>query len=104
MGASTRDPRADRSRPRPAGAGRSIRLGRARSAAMIAVDSSAMVAIVLGEPERDLFTDTLRRARRALISTVSVVEVKMVIHSRRGQRGVILVDDLLRLPTFEIAP
>lgn len=71
---------------------------------MIAVDSSAMVAIVLGEPERDLFIDTLRRARRAFISTVSVVEVKMVIHSRRGQRGVVLVDDLLRLPMFEIAP
>ena len=71
---------------------------------MIAVDSSAMVAIALGEPERDRFIDALHMARRAFISTVSVVEVKMVIHSRRGQRGVVLVDDLLRLPMFEIAP
>jgi|SRR5277367_5408466 ribonuclease VapC len=71
---------------------------------MIAVDTSAMVAIVVAEPERDLFIGTLHRARRAFISTVSVVEVKMVIHSRRGQRGVVLVDDLLRLPMFEIVP
>jgi ribonuclease VapC len=69
---------------------------------VIAVDSSAVVAIVLGEPERDMFIDALHRAEQALISTVSVVEIKMVIHSRRGQRGVVLVDDLLRLPMFEI--
>jgi ribonuclease VapC len=69
---------------------------------VIAVDTSAVVAIVLGEPERDMFIDALHRAERALISTVSVVEIKMVIHSRRGQRAVVLVDDLLRLPMFEI--
>ena len=69
---------------------------------MIAVDRSAVVAVVLGEPERDMFIDALHRAERALISTVSVVEIKMVIHSRRGQRAVVLVDDLLRLPMFEI--
>jgi ribonuclease VapC len=70
---------------------------------VIAVDSSAIVAIVLGEPERDMFIDALHRAGRALISTVSVVVVKLVIHSRRGQRAVVLVDDLLRLSMFEIA-
>jgi ribonuclease VapC len=69
---------------------------------VIAVDTSAVVAIVLGEPERDMFIDALHRAERALISTVSVVEIKLVIHSRRGQRAVVLVDDLLRLPMFEI--
>ena len=29
----------------------------------------------------------------------------MVVHGRRGQRGVVMVDDLLRLPVFEaVAP
>ena len=70
---------------------------------MIAVDSSAVVAVVLGERERDVFSVALRQARRAFISTVSVVEVKMVVHSRRGQRAIVLVDDLLRLAMFEIA-
>jgi ribonuclease VapC len=28
----------------------------------------------------------------------------MVVHGRRGERGLVLPDDLLRLPTFEIVP
>ena len=33
------------------------------------------------------------------------VETRIVVHGRRGQRVVIRVDDLLRLPTFEpVAP
>ena len=40
----------------------------------------------------------------ALISTVSVVETKMVLYGRRGPRAVVFVDDLFRLPMFEITP
>ena len=36
------------------------------------------------------------------MSTVSVVEARMVVHGRRGQRAVVLVDDLIRLPLFEL--
>jgi ribonuclease VapC len=39
-----------------------------------------------------------------LISTVSVVEIKMVVHGRRGARAVVFVEDFLRLPAFEIVP
>ena len=70
---------------------------------MIAVDSSALVAIILDEPERHLFLTTLDIASKALVSSVSVVEAKMVVHGRIGQRAVILLDDLLSLPMFEIA-
>ena len=69
---------------------------------MIAVDTSAMVAIVLNEPERDAFAAAIGGARKALISTVSVIEVKMVLHARRGMRAIVLADDLLDLPQFEI--
>ncbi len=71
---------------------------------MIAVDTSALVAIAFAEPEREAFLQAIKIADKALISTVSAVETRMVIHGRRGQRAVILMDDLLRLPMFELAP
>lgn len=72
---------------------------------MIVVDTSAIVAIALGEPERQDFVGVIGRSGKALISTVSVVEARMVVHGRRGQRAVILLNDLLRLPIFEqVAP
>jgi ribonuclease VapC len=72
---------------------------------MIVADTSALVAIAFAEPERDLYVRAIEQAGRVLVSTVSVVEARMVVHGRRGQRGVILLDDLLRLPIFElIAP
>ena len=71
---------------------------------MIAVDTSAIVAIILREPERVQFRRALRFAGKALISAVSVVEARMVIRGRRGDRGIALIDGLLRLPSFEIVP
>ena len=71
---------------------------------MIAVDTSAIVAVILGEPERSLFRGIIQNANKALISTVSAVEARLVIHSRRGQRGIVLAEGLLRLPVFEIVP
>jgi ribonuclease VapC len=80
-------------------------MGRRRLAEMIAVDSSAIVAIAFAEPERAAFLDVISRTDKALISTVSVLEARMVVQGRRGQRGVVAVDDLLRLPVFEwVAP
>lgn len=71
---------------------------------MIVADTSAIIAIVFAEPEREAFIDVILRAQRVLVSTVSVVEARMVVHGRRGERAVVLVDDLLRLPMFELIP
>jgi len=71
---------------------------------VIVADTSAIIAIVFAEPEREAFVDVIRRAPRVLVSTVSVVEARMVVHGRRGERAVVLVDDLLRLPMFELIP
>ena len=71
---------------------------------MIVADTSAIIAIVFAEPEREAFINVIRRAPRVLVSTVSVVEARMVVHGRRGERAVVLVDDLLRLPMFELIP
>ena len=69
---------------------------------MIAVDTSALVAIAFAEPEREAFLQAIKIADKTLISTVSAVETRMVVHGRRGQRAVILMDDFLRLPMFEL--
>ncbi len=69
---------------------------------MIAADTSALIAIVFDEPERGDFLDIVRSAGRTLVSVVSVVEARMVVHGRKGQPGVILLDDMLRQATFEL--
>lgn len=71
---------------------------------MIVADTSAILAIAFAEPEREAFVAALERAERTLVSSVTAVEARRVVHARRGQRAVVLVDDLLRLPFFEIVP
>jgi ribonuclease VapC len=71
---------------------------------MIVVDTSAIVSIAFAEPERAAYVQVIERAEKALISTVSMVEARMVIHGRRGQRAVILIDDFLQMPMFEVVP
>jgi ribonuclease VapC len=71
---------------------------------MIATDTSAITAIVFNEPERLVFLQAIGSAGKVLISAVTVVEVEMAVHARRGTRGVVLADDLLNLPVFEIVP
>jgi len=71
---------------------------------VIAVDTSALLAIVFGEPEADLCLARLKQARRVYISSVSVVEARMVVFGRLGMPGVVLLDDLLRAPAFEVVP
>ncbi len=51
---------------------------------MIVADTSAIVAIAFAEPERAAFVQAIERSDRVLISTVSVVEARMVVHGRRG--------------------
>jgi ribonuclease VapC len=71
---------------------------------VIVADTSAIAAIGFAEPERHALLQAIEAAERTLVSTVSVVEARMVVHGRRGQRAVVLLDDLMRLPLFEIVP
>jgi ribonuclease VapC len=71
---------------------------------VIVVDTSAIVAIAFAEPERTDFLAVIDRADRVLISSVSVVEARMVVHARRGERAVVLLDNFFGLPMFEIVP
>ena len=40
----------------------------------------------------------ISRAGKVLVNTASVIEARLVVHGRRGQRGVALLDDFLRSP------
>ena len=50
---------------------------------MIALDSSALMAIVQREPEEDACTDALIRERNRVISAVTLAEV-LIVAERRG--------------------
>ena len=72
---------------------------------MIVVDTSALAAIVFNEPERDSFVKTILAADKALVCTATALEARMAVQGRKGQAGVLLLNDFLGLPVFElIAP
>lgn len=45
----------------------------------LVADTSALVAIVFAEPEREPFLACLEAAEKVLVSSVSVVETRMVV-------------------------
>lgn len=59
------------------------------------VDTSALVAILLGEPERDRFIHLLADADDPVISAATLVEASIVMLAKTGPDGVHDLDDLL---------
>jgi Uncharacterized protein conserved in bacteria len=59
------------------------------------VDTSALVAILLGEPERDSFVDALVEAEDPIVSAATLVEASIVMQAKTGEAGVADLDDLL---------
>ena len=59
------------------------------------VDTSALLAVLWGEPEAEKFVALLAAARDPLISAATLLEASMVIHARTGDRGVRRLDELL---------
>ena len=70
---------------------------------MFVVDSSAIVAIVLLEPEGPDFFDTMGRQRVA-VSALTVFESETVIRGRKGHEAVQEVRNLLAHHRVEIIP
>lgn len=59
------------------------------------LDSSALIAIVLGEPEAPAFSRALTEADDPMISTATLVEASIVLEARNGPGGVQDLDELL---------
>jgi ribonuclease VapC len=71
---------------------------------MIVADTSALLAIQFDEPECRVFLDIIGRTDAVLVSSVSVVEARMVIYGRQRHQGVVQMNAFLASPYFEIVP
>lgn len=69
---------------------------------MIALDTSAVVAILLAEPEKSQFLDMIDQADRCIVSAVSRVEMSLVLEGRNGDIGKLELDNFFRVSGAEI--
>ena len=69
---------------------------------MIVVDTSAIYAILQGEPEGPVFLDRISDGGGGVLSAASVVELGVVLSGRREAQ--VAVQELLRLPFLEVVP
>jgi ribonuclease VapC len=68
------------------------------------VDSSALVAILLEEPEGHLFDVAMLRSSFCVISSTTLFEASMILQSRRGRDGVVDLDGLILRLGIEVLP
>ena len=59
------------------------------------VDTSALVAVLLGESERDVLIALLAEAEDPLISAATLVEASIVMLAKSGDAGLADLDELL---------
>ena len=68
------------------------------------IDSSALVAIFLAEPERQTFLSAIMSAETRLISAASVLETGIVLESRQGEASGREFDLFVVRASLEIVP
>jgi len=68
------------------------------------VDTSALAAILFTEQGYEDLAERLEGAERLLLSAASLVELSMVVESRKGEEGARQIDLLLYRTQIEIVP
>lgn len=68
------------------------------------VDTSAMVAIITGEPEREVFLRAIETADAVALSAATYVELGAVVDSRRNPVVSRLVDEVIGALGIEVLP
>lgn len=66
------------------------------------IDSSALLAILLDEPEADRFIHLIAQDSKRLVCAVSALEAAMVIQSRKGPAGLRELDRLLQTAALDV--
>ena len=66
------------------------------------IDSSALVAILEYEPEREIFLELIEVADARRLSMANFVEVSILAESRRGLLGAADIDRLIRSMRIEL--
>jgi ribonuclease VapC len=70
----------------------------------VIIDTSAIVAIVLGEADADAYARLIARARVARISAATALEVSVVVDRTRNAIAIGALDALLASPRLVIEP
>ena len=68
------------------------------------LDTSAVIAILLDEPERDEFVRRIEAEGKVVMSTVSALEAGMVLEGKRGQQAGLNLDLFLQRANVELVP
>ena len=68
------------------------------------IDTSAVLAIFLAEPERKQFLDLILQSSRRLISAASVLESGIVLESKRGESAGREFDLFIVRTNLEVVP
>ena len=71
---------------------------------MIVIDTSALLAILNKEPERDGFLDILANDDRPMLSAVTLYETMLVAGTRRGPDNLDDLAQLLDTAAVEVVP
>ncbi|MEQ1929671.1 MAG: type II toxin-antitoxin system VapC family toxin [Parvularculaceae bacterium] len=71
---------------------------------MIAIDSSALVCLLLQEPAALAISQSLERASMRFLSAANWLETAIVIEAKRGSVGALELDALVDLAAIEIVP
>ena len=69
---------------------------------MIAIDTSALIAIMSDEPERRLFNEAIESAEQTLISAASLLEARMVLYAHAGDEATMALDAFLLKSGIEV--
>lgn len=68
------------------------------------IDTSAIVGVLLGEPEAEAFIEAITADSRRLMSSFSVFEAAVVVESRKGAAGGRELDLLLHEAEVTVVP
>lgn len=68
------------------------------------LDTSALIAILFGEPEADAFLDRISQDTKRLLSAGTALELMIVIESRKGEIGGRDLDLFLHRANIDIVP
>jgi len=68
------------------------------------LDTSALLAILFGEPDRDQFIQALERSEPKLLSAVNALEASLVVEARKGPSAGRELDLLLHRAHLDVVP
>lgn len=68
------------------------------------IDSSAIIAIFLREPEQERFRELIEQSESRLMSVASLVEISIVLQSKKGPDSKSVIDALVARFGIEVIP